>query len=654
MSDTPLHPDVETNDPQSGEPIGGIDLSERGLSVSEFKSPGVWNAVKESIGLLQPAKRTLLIVAAVIQISLGLLDLLGIALVGLVAAVAVSGIGSSGLPSWAESILSTFGLGGLTVSQLSIGIAGAAVAILVLKTVLSAVLSRRITYFLANRQAEVSADLASRFLRRPLSDVQRWTTSEATYALSSGVGAATVTLLSNGITIAAEVFLFSIVGISLLIFDPLLTISAGVFFGVIVFFLHRVLGNWTERNARVTTETSINTLTTVSEALATYREAMVLNRRDLYVDRYESLVHRAARANASNTFLVEVPKYVLESALYLGILMLAAVQFVTKDWSAAASTVAVFLAAGSRITPALLRLQGAGITIRNAAIQAQPTFFMSRYLDSLAPEEQNSNSVRVSAERIRDQIRSGYPDFDATICIDRATLTYPGANLPALLNASLNATLGTSIALVGATGAGKSTLADVILGVLEPDTGEVSIGGISPKHAIERWPGAITYVPQFVALVAGTVRENVALGLPAEFVDDDLVIEALRRAHIGDFLAESREGLDTFIGERGFRLSGGQRQRLGIARALYTRPQLLVLDEATSALDSETEQAIIATLEELEGEVTTITVAHRLATVRRADQILYLKDGIVLATGTFEEVRAQVHDFDRQASLLGL
>ena len=145
-----------------------------------------------------------------------------------------------------------------------------------------------------------------------------------------------------------------------------------------------------------------------------------------------------------------------------------------------------------------------------------------------------------------------------------------------------------------------------------------------------------------------------ALGLPDVLIDDELVWEALERAHLADFLRENRQGLDTAVGERGFRFSGGQRQRLGIARALYARPKLLVLDEATSALDAETELAIIQTLQELEGSVTTITVAHRLATVRHADEVLYLHDGCVMARGTFDHVRSTVHDFDRQASLLGL
>ena len=636
----------------AGEP----DNPHRGLSVVDFPERSVTWSIRKAIQILPEGKRRLLYLAAGVQISLGILDLIGIALIGLVAAVAVSGIGATGIPPQAERLLDAVGLGGLSVSQLSVILALLAVFILVMKTGLSALLYRRITRFLANRQAEVSAGLARKFLRLPLADVQRWTTSEATYGLGSGVAAATVSLLGAAITIAAEVFLFTIVGVSLLIYDPLLTLIAGVFFAGIVVFLHRILGRWTARNADVVKGTSIDTLTAVSEALATYRETTVLNRRDLYVGRYERLIGSNARASASNAFITEIPKYSLEAALYLGVLVLAVYQFLTKDWGAAAATVALFLAAGSRIIPSMLRLQGAGITIRNASVMAQPTFFMSDYVDSVGDRAAttSASTPRMTAEHLHRQIVDGYADFDATVVVDSVSMIYSDATEPALVNASVKVPAGTSVALVGPTGAGKSTLADVILGVMEPFTGEVRIGGVSPRAAVDRWPGGIAYVPQAVALVAGSVRDNVALGLPREVVSDDLVWEALRRAHLADFLTEAREGLDTPIGERGFRLSGGQRQRLGIARALYTRPKLLVLDEATSALDAETELAVIQTLEELEGEVTTITIAHRLATVRRSDQVLYMASGRIIARGKFDDVRLQVEDFDRQASLLGL
>ena len=629
------------------------DVPHRGLNVVDFQSPGVIPSVRRAVRLLPAGKRRLLYVAAGIQISLGLLDLLGIALIGLLAAVAVSGITVANIPGWLAEILSWFGVENPTVSQVSVFIALSAVFILVLKTLLSALLSRRIIRFLAHQQAEVSARLARDFLSRPLADVQRWTTPEAMYGLGSGVGAATVSLLGSAIMIASEVFLFTIVGVTLVFYDPLLTLISVGLFGGIVLLMHRLLGRWTSRNAQIMTDASIDTLTAVSEALATYRESTVLNRREFYVDRYESLVGRYAMASSTSSFILEIPKYVLEASLYIGVLILAVVQFVTKDWSAAAATVALFLAAGSRIVPSLLRVQGAGITIRNAAVQAQPTFFMVDFLKR-TPATNAGSGVRVSAAEIHAHVLGGYPDFDGHVVVDSATLTYNDALEPALIEVSCEVPAGTSVAFVGSTGAGKSTLADVVLGVMQPNSGEVSISGLTPREAIDRWPGAISYVPQAVALVAGSVRENVALGLPADAIDDDLVWEALKRAHLDTFLVESREGLDTKIGERGFRLSGGQRQRLGIARALYTRPKLLVLDEATSALDAETEQSIMQTMEELEGEVTTITVAHRLATVRHADQVIYLERGRIVARGTFDEVRASIADFDRQARLLGL
>lgn len=653
---TPAHPDPSGRmpepvgqAPEGIDPVTGVPLSEprRDRTVPE--------SIRASLALLTRRDRRLFILAAIVSMSLGILDLIGVALIGLVGAVAVSGIDPTSIPSQLTAVLDRLGLGGLTASQQVGVIASAAVVLLLCKTIISAVLTRRMFRFLANRQADVSARLARVVLSRQLLDVQRWSTSEVLYALTSGVSAAITNLLGSSLIIVTELFLFLIMAIGLLIIDPLVTIGAALYFALIVYILQVWLGRVSARNASVQAERGMSTITTVSEALTTYRETTVLNRREFYVAKFDGLVRDSARAGAANSFYAEIPKYILESALVIGGFTLAIVQFLTKDLAGAAATVALFLAAGFRIVPALLRLQGAGISIRSAAAAARKTFELAYWFD--LRDGGGALPTRISdsqAREIRDRLAAGHGDFQASVEVIDVDMTYPGADHPAVRAASITLEPGRSLALVGSTGAGKSTLADLILGVIDPDTGVVLISGVPPREATERWPGAIAYVPQVVGLTEGTVRENVALGLPDLAVDDAMVWQALERAHLAAFLRDTREGLDTVIGERGVRLSGGQRQRLGIARALYTRPRLLVLDEATSALDAETEQAITATLRELEGEVTTVTVAHRLATIRFADQVLFLSHGAITARGTFDEVRASTPDFDRQAHILGL
>lgn len=614
-------------------------------------------AVRQALTLLRTPERWKLAASAVIQMSLGILDLAGIALVGIVATVAVSGAQRSALPAWLSSALDTFGLGNLTNSQL-IGLLGGLAALTMIgKTLIAAFMTRKVITFLARQQAEVSTRLARELLSRPLLDVQRWSTAEVLYALSAGSGAAVIGILGSSVQGVAELFLFLIVGVSLIVVDPLMMVVAALVFGGILWLLQVVLGRMSAANARRMADAAIGTTSAVQEALITYREATVLNRRELYVERFESLVRVSSRAVGGNQYILEVPKYVLEVTLVLSAFALAIIQFLTRDLTTAATTVALFLTAGFRIIPAMLRLQAAGINIRNGEQGAKTTFELAAFLN-----DNPNQHATVAANKplpkdpaaIKALIAAGHDGFEPSVEVDGVTVSYIDAPSPALIDASLTVAAGSSLALVGSTGAGKSTLADVILGVLHPDAGTVLVGGLPPREAIAKWPGALAYVPQNVALVDGTVRDNVALGLPLAAIDDERVWEALDRAHLGRFLRNNREGLDTFVGERGIRLSGGQRQRLGIARALYTRPLLLVLDEATSALDAETEQAIVQTLVELEGEVTTITVAHRLATVRAADQLVYLERGHIVARGRFDEVRAQVPDFDRAAALLGL
>jgi ABC-type multidrug transport system fused ATPase/permease subunit len=205
---------------------------------------------------------------------------------------------------------------------------------------------------------------------------------------------------------------------------------------------------------------------------------------------------------------------------------------------------------------------------------------------------------------------------------------------------------------VGSSGAGKSTLVDLILGLRGNDTGQIFIGGLIPGEAIKKWPGAISYVPQNVFVSDSTILTNVAFGY--EEICMDLAWEALEIAQLSEFVKSLPLGVHTPVGEGGNMISGGERQRLGIARALYTKPKLLILDEATSSLDAQTEVAISEAISKLRGDVTIIMIAHRLSSVKNADQVVYLQNGNIVAKGSFSDVKSAVPDFEQQASLMGL
>jgi ABC-type multidrug transport system fused ATPase/permease subunit len=213
---------------------------------------------------------------------------------------------------------------------------------------------------------------------------------------------------------------------------------------------------------------------------------------------------------------------------------------------------------------------------------------------------------------------------------------------------------GEFLAIVGKSGSGKSTLVDLILGVFTPQYGSIRISGKDPQSAIEEWPTALAYVPQNVHAIRGTLRENVTFGYPAGSFSDEELLSCLSAAELSEFVTSEKKGLDSMIGTNGKFLSGGERQRLGIARALLGKPKIIILDEATSSLDSQTEDKIGKTLSRIQKHVTLIVVAHRLSTVKAADRLLYIENGEIITSGTFEEVKEKVPDFESQTRLLGM
>jgi ABC-type multidrug transport system fused ATPase/permease subunit len=391
------------------------------------------------------------------------------------------------------------------------------------------------------------------------------------------------------------------------------------------------------------TKLNIESNEKILEVLNSYREAVVRNRRFFYAKSVGDLRYELANTQAEVQFMPNISKYVIESSVVLGALVLSAAQFMLEDASHAVATLAVFLAAGTRIAPAILRIQQGAITIRGSLGSASSTLELIEELSDAKVIEETQAEVQVD-----------HTGFQAEVRIENVSLTYPGNPKKAVNSASIIIEPGSVVALVGPSGAGKTSLVDLILGVLIPDTGIIEISGESPGAAINKWPGALAYVPQDVVITQGSINENVALGFPINSASDSLVKRALDIAQLSDFVSNLPNGIDTDVGERGTKISGGQRQRLGIARALYTQPKLLVLDEATSALDGQTEADISGAIHKLKGNTTVIMIAHRLSTVRNADKVVYMDEGKIVAVGTFDEVKTLVPDFDSQAALMGL
>lgn len=609
------------------------------------------NSVRISLKLLSHRDQVLLWLVVFLQFLISFLDLVGVILLGTVTALAAVVATNTTLPDTGVGMLIEHAPDTFEFVVVLAVIAG---VVLVLKSIIGLLLTRRTFKFLANRQAIVAGGIAARLLSRPLLEVRSRSSQETTIGLTAGVAALTLNTLGPAVVIASELSLLFVLTLGLLLVDPLVAIFTVMFFSLLVILLQYLLGAWATRLGRSGTNADIGSYSALQHALRAYREITVSGRRGLFISRFQSLRWDSARVIADQFILGQVGKYVFEIGLIVGGGLLVMFVALTRDAAAAIAIITVFLASSARLVPSLLRLQAAFLTIRGAEGTGTVTLALLDDLDRAEARGIAGTVPAPLAEEFTNSVYTGFLGFTSAVSLNAVSLGYPGASELALNSVSLEISPGQSIALVGTTGAGKSTLADVILGVLIPDSGSVTVSGLDPQECVRRWPGAMAYVPQDVAVLTGTVRENVALGIPADFIDDSLVWEALERAQLSTFLQNSREGIDTVVGENGVQLSGGQRQRLGIARALYSRPKLLVLDEATSALDAETEQMITQTLDSLEGDVTLIVIAHRLATVRHCDQVIHLAGGRVTGRGSFEEVRALIPEFDRQAELLGL
>ena len=611
--------------------------------ISEIKSYWSDGTLKHIFGLLGKKDRQFIALLVLFQFLASTLDLFGIAFIGVLGSLTVAGIQSKTPSNLIQNVLNHLNLSNLSFQHQVAALGALATITLLSRSFITIFLSRSTLRFLSKKSAEASVDTIRKLFSSSLTKIQERSAQDYLFAVTSGISGLFMGVISTTINVVSDLAVLFVLTFGLFLVNPLMAAGTFILFAALGAIMFGKLHKRAEVLGREFANLNIQINQSVMQVLTSYREYLVRGRSAFYIDTLARTRSQLASTEAEITFMPNIMKYAMEMALVVGAILISAGQFIMSDASRAVATLTIFLAAGMRMAPALLRIQQSGLQIRNSLGSSHRTIEL---LASLSEVEINA--------QVSGKFKDSYPGFEPHIEVSNIDFTYPNAAQKAINSVTLDIVPGSVAAIVGSSGAGKSTLVDILLGNLAPQSGEVRVSGIKPFDVIAKWPGAVAYVPQDTLIFEGTIRENIAVGYPAEDATDLRIETALKTAQLLDFVKSLPEGADTFVGDRGNQLSGGQRQRLGIARALFTKPKLLVLDEATSALDGQTEHEFTLALDAIKETTTVILIAHRLSSIQHSDSVIYMEDGKIMAKGTFREVRETIPNFDKQANLMGL
>jgi ABC-type multidrug transport system fused ATPase/permease subunit len=584
-----------------------------------------------------------LFLVAISQIFLAFLDLLGVALLGVIGALSVYGIQSKSPGNRINQTLELTNLDQFNFQQQVAILGGIAAFVLIFKTIVSVFLVRKTLLFVSRRGAIISSNLVRDLFSKSVTDLNKYTNQEIIYSITLGVENLTTRVIGSGLMIFSDVVLLIVIFIGLLFVNTSISLSIFLIFSMVGLALNKYMKSSTYKLGIDEAKLGVSSNENIIEALNSYRELTVKNQRGFYIDKIANIRMNLALVTAKKNFMPNLSKYAFEIALIIGSFMIAGIQFTLYNSSQAIASLAIFLAASTRIAPAILRIQQSTIYLRLGLGTIEKTMDMINFARSGHHDKVSKGSK--SFEHI---------DFKPEVNIENLNFQYENNQLFSINDLNLFIAEGSQVAITGSSGAGKTTLVDLILGVFTNDSDSIKISGLTPLSAFARWPGSVAYVPQNINIMNSTIRENISQGYEFDPLDEERIWDSLSVAHLDEFVRALPLGIDTHVGEFGNQLSGGQRQRLGIARALFTSPRLLILDEATSALDGETEALISQTIKELKGKCTVILIAHRLSSVMNADKVIFMDSGKIVAEGTFSEVRELSQEFDKQVKLMGI
>lgn len=601
-----------------------VSVSGESIGVAALMKPFL-----RSLRLLSRRHKVIFFALLLVRVALSAFDILGLLAIGLLGSMLASGLDNR--PS-----ANFFGITiEIESNQTYFWVVVVIAMFFISKSTLALFLLRMSALYFARVEAMIATEIATFLYSGSLSRLRRFSRGDIGFAVGSSPNIAMSGLLMNGSSILVEGALFLSVFVVFVFVDSLTALTTTAYFILLVLIFQLGINKRLKRIGERLKESAIALGNSIQDMTVSFREISVLAKTPLFLDKFSFHRRRNSLDTAFLVFLMGFPRYFVESALMVGVLALIGVQFLMDTLSDGIVTTAVFLAGSFRLMTALLPIQSAVANIKTFGPQAElaQTLLVEARLWRVAKEQEAASSVRNCTELGSE----GFP-----ISVSDATFTHVDSSNPAVRSVSIDIPPGAFVAFVGPSGAGKTTLADLILGVHTPDSGHIKVAGLDPTVLRELKPGAISYVPQTPGLVSGSIAHNVALGEATDSIDEKRVWEALEKAQLASFVKKLPDGIHSDLGKQADALSGGQKQRMGLARAIYPNPRLLVLDEATSALDATTEASISEAIQKLGSSTTVVVIAHRLSTIQHADVVYVVEDGLISAQGTFSEVRKSV------------
>ncbi len=524
---------------------------------------------------------------------------------------------------------------------LTIGLAGFFVFKNLYMSMLSYVRNRYVFY----RYPQIGTRLFEAYMHTPYSVHTQRNSAKLLRNLTGDQENLANRLFGSLLVLISEGFVILSILLFLLVVTPIISISVFLFFGISagIFFLfvRGRLSRFSENRQK----NSADMILQINQGLGGLKLTRILGREQFFVRKYEENALKYFNNHTWIMFLLDLPRYYIEGMALLILLIIVAVSIITSTGDNTASIIPVlslFAAAAFRLLPSAFRCLASMNRIRSIDPILNTIY---GDLTTLEPHVQDNKS--------QDERFVKPTAMEEHIVLNNISYTYPEADGPALDGVSIEVPKGASIGLVGSSGAGKTTLVDVVLGLLEVESGEILVDGKNIYDDLRSWQRRLGYIPQSIYLSDDSLRNNVAFGVDEDDIKEEQVQRAIKAAQLEEFVKTLPEGLDTVVGENGVRLSGGQRQRIGIARSLYHDPEILIMDEATAALDNRTETEVMKSFSDLSGRKTLIIIAHRLSTVENCDRLYFMKNGQVVDSGTYEELRAKNAEFKEMTVTFG-